>query len=55
MFYLLFRKIYEGGRRWGNGEEGLIQYKYCVHMHVNGKMIPVQTIPGISGEGDKGE
>jgi hypothetical protein len=27
--------------------------KYCVHMYVNGKMRPVETIPGIMG--DKGE
>jgi hypothetical protein len=26
--------------------------KYCVQMYVNGKMIPVETIPGV---GDKGE
>jgi hypothetical protein len=28
--------------------------KYCVHMYVNGK-IPVETIPGMGREGDKGE
>jgi hypothetical protein len=29
--------------------------KYCVHMYVNGKMIPVETVPGIGGRGDKEE
>jgi hypothetical protein len=28
--------------------------KKCVHMYVNAKTIPVETIPGM-GEGDKGE
>jgi hypothetical protein len=28
--------------------------KYCVHMYVNGKVRPVETIPG-TGRGDKGE
>jgi hypothetical protein len=28
-----------------------IQCKICVHMHVNAKMIPVETVPGIWGEG----
>jgi hypothetical protein len=26
-----------------------IWYKKCIHMYVNAKMIPVQTIPGIRG------
>jgi hypothetical protein len=30
----------KGGRR----------VKYCVHMCVNAKMIPVETIPGVGGE-----
>jgi hypothetical protein len=30
----------------------LIGYKNCVHMYVNAKMIPFETIPGM---GDKGE
>jgi hypothetical protein len=38
------------GRSWGKGVRGLICCKYCVHLHVNGKMIPVETIPVI-GEG----
>jgi hypothetical protein len=32
------------GKRRGNGVE---EYKYCVHMYVNGKMTPVETIPGM--------
>jgi hypothetical protein len=36
-----------GGRRWGKAVGGLIWCKYCVHMYVNGKMIPVETIPGM--------
>jgi hypothetical protein len=24
--------------------------KYCVHMYINGKMKPVETIPGMGGE-----
>jgi hypothetical protein len=28
----------------------LIQCKYCVHMHVNGKMRPVETVPGMGEE-----
>jgi hypothetical protein len=27
--------------------------KYCVHMYVNVKMIPVKIIPGIGGKEDK--
>jgi hypothetical protein len=37
------------GRMWGESGGG-IWYKYCVHMSVNGKMVPVETIPEI-GEG----
>jgi hypothetical protein len=33
----------KGGRRVNGG-------KNCVNMHVNAKMIPVETIPGIGGE-----
>jgi hypothetical protein len=29
--------------------------QYCIHMYINGKMRPVQTIPGIGGRGDKRE
>jgi hypothetical protein len=30
------------GRRWGKGVGGKIMCKYCVHMYVNGKMMPVK-------------
>jgi hypothetical protein len=30
-------------------------YKYCVHMYENGKMRPVETIPGMRGGEDKGD
>jgi hypothetical protein len=39
-------RVEEGGKG-----HGMVQY--CVHIDVNGKMIPVETIPGIEGEGDK--
>jgi hypothetical protein len=29
--------------------------KYCVHMYINVKMIPVETIPGMGEGRDKGE
>jgi hypothetical protein len=45
---------WEGGGSGKKGMGGWIWYKYCVHMYVNGKMIPVETIPGM-GKGDKGE
>jgi hypothetical protein len=35
---------------WGKGVGGRIQCKKCVHVHVNAKMMPVETSPGI-GEG----
>jgi hypothetical protein len=41
------------GKRWGKGVGGCIWCKYCVHIYVNGKMKPVQTIPGIVGGGIK--
>jgi hypothetical protein len=34
-------------------EKGSRRVKKCVHMYVNAKMIPVETIPGIRGMGDK--
>jgi hypothetical protein len=43
-----------GGKRWGNDEGGWIWCKYWVHMYVNGKMIPIETTPGM-GEGRKDE
>jgi hypothetical protein len=43
-----------GGERWQRkGVGGSIQYKYCVHMYVKAKLIPVQTIPGMEGRRDK--
>jgi hypothetical protein len=33
----------------------LFYHKYCVHMYINGKMISVETIPGMGGGGNKGE
>jgi hypothetical protein len=29
--------------------------KYYVHIYINGKMTPVETIPGMGGRRDKGE
>jgi hypothetical protein len=29
--------------------------QYCVHMYANGKMIPIEIIPGMREKGDKGE
>jgi hypothetical protein len=37
------------GRWWGQGIGGLTQFKNCVHMYGNVKMIAVETIPGIGG------
>jgi hypothetical protein len=42
-----------GGRMWVKGVGGRIWYKYCVYMYVNGKMRPVETIPGMGGGGIK--
>jgi hypothetical protein len=39
----------------GNGEGGWIWCKYSVYMYVNGKMIPVETVPEIGGGRDEGE
>jgi hypothetical protein len=44
-----------GGRRWGKDARGRIWCKYCVHMYVNGKMIPVETVLGMGGREDKEE
>jgi hypothetical protein len=34
----------------GKSEGRWMQYKYCVHMYtVNGKMIPVETMPRMGG------
>jgi hypothetical protein len=32
------------GRRWRKDVGGQIWCKYCVHMYVNGKLIPVKTL-----------
>jgi hypothetical protein len=33
-----------GGRWWGKSVGGKIQYKKCVHIYVNAKTIPIETI-----------
>jgi hypothetical protein len=46
------------GRREGVGGERVWEGGYSantVYTYVNGKMIPVETIPGMEGEGDKEE
>jgi hypothetical protein len=52
--------VHVGGRRIRDEERGFRRVnvaKYCVHMYVNGKMIP-ETVPGIRGgrikENDEG-
>jgi hypothetical protein len=44
-----------GRRRWqGKCIAGLIKYKYCLHIYVSAKMIPVETIPGMwGGQGEQ--
>jgi hypothetical protein len=44
-----------GDRWWGKEERQWIQCKKCVHMNVNAKIIPFETIPGMGGRVDKGE
>jgi hypothetical protein len=34
-------------RMWEDDAGGWIWCKYCVHMCINGKMKPIETIPGI--------
>jgi hypothetical protein len=46
---------FRGRRMWGNGRGGLIQCKYCVHLYINGKMRPIETIPGMGGRENKEE
>jgi hypothetical protein len=52
------RLVPVGGGRW-RGKEGrrVNMVQKCVHMYVNTKMIPVETVSGITGrrEGDKGQ
>jgi hypothetical protein len=45
--------LVEGERRWGKCTGGWIQFTYGVHMYVNGKMIPVETILGMKVRGIK--
>jgi hypothetical protein len=45
----------EGGKWLRKGVGGRIWCKYCVHIYVNGKMIPTETIPRMARGGDKGE
>jgi hypothetical protein len=42
--------IRERGEEVGYGKGGRIWCEHCVHMYVNGKMMPVETVPGM-GEG----
>jgi hypothetical protein len=37
------------GRWWGKWVREWIQCKKCVHMHVNAKVIPAETVPWIGG------
>jgi hypothetical protein len=39
-----------GGRMWGKRVGGKIRHKKCVHIHVNAKMILIETVPGIREE-----
>jgi hypothetical protein len=39
----------------GKGVEARIWCNCSVHMYVNGKMRPIETIPGMEGGGNKGE
>jgi hypothetical protein len=53
-----FKSIFVGWGevRWqGKDVVGWKWCEICVHMYVNAKMIPVETIPGIGGGGVKGE
>jgi hypothetical protein len=44
----------ERSRRMNTVQIMYIHYMYtCIYMYVNAKMIPVETIPGICGEGMK--
>jgi hypothetical protein len=40
----------ERGRRWRKGERVWKWCKHRVHIYVNGKMIPIDTIPGMGSE-----
>jgi hypothetical protein len=43
------------GKGWVKVVRGLIWCKYCAHMNVNGKKIPVETISRMAGRRDEGE
>jgi hypothetical protein len=43
------------GEEMGKGCIWEIWYKYYMHMYVNGKMRPVETVPGMRGGDDKAE
>jgi hypothetical protein len=38
-----------GVGRMGVGIRGWMWCKHCLHMYINGKMIPVEIIPGMRG------
>jgi hypothetical protein len=41
------------GMKWEKSVGGWKWYKYCVHIYVDGKMRPVETILWMGGEGIK--
>jgi hypothetical protein len=43
-----------GGKRWRKDVGSVNISKYCIHMSINGKMLPVKTIPGMGGRENKG-
>jgi hypothetical protein len=43
------------GRWWGKGIGGWIWCQKYVHVYVNIKMLPIETMSGIGGGGYKGE
>jgi hypothetical protein len=47
-----------GGESGERLQEGKLCCKYCIHMYINGKMIPVETVPGMGAgrikENDRG-
>jgi hypothetical protein len=44
-----------GGEDIRKGCRRRIWWKYSVLVYENGKMRPDETVPGLGGEGDKGE
>jgi hypothetical protein len=67
IFFLLQNGEQEGGtgpawggngwHQWGGRKDvrRWVWCKYCVHMHINRKMIPIETIQGMGAGGDEGE